>query len=315
MRPGRTTSRSSTGSRCRRIIFRSPVVAVHRGQLELAREHSERALGLAEEQFGLHPPQSTWRSSGSPRSGAETRRRPQTGSARPTGRPPGSGGASRAYAGGAPTTPRRCSSSAAIDDAVRLLDAWEADATRLGREWVLAHVTRCRGLVAAAEGDRRSGRFSPGAGGRAARGRSAIPSAVLVPSLALGVVRRRARQKRAAREATPRPRSAASSSSARRPGSRRPVPSSGASAGARARSGLTSAEQPRRRSGRRGPDEPGGRGDALPRRADGGKPPDAHLRQARRALAHGARPPAAMTNRGSRAKFRRSDVSASRAAP
>ena len=33
------------------------VIAVHRGQLELAREHSERALELAEEQFGLHPPQ------------------------------------------------------------------------------------------------------------------------------------------------------------------------------------------------------------------------------------------------------------------
>ena len=37
-----------------------------------------------------------------------------------------------------------------IDDAVRVLDVWEADAARLGREWVLAHVTRCRGLVAAA---------------------------------------------------------------------------------------------------------------------------------------------------------------------
>src|SRR5439155_24623186 len=39
------------------------------------------------------------------------------------------------------------------DDAVRILDVWEADATRLGREWVLAHVTRCRGLVAAGRGD------------------------------------------------------------------------------------------------------------------------------------------------------------------
>jgi hypothetical protein len=29
----------------------------------------------------------------------------------------------------------------------------EADATRLSREWVLAHVTRCRGLAAAARGD------------------------------------------------------------------------------------------------------------------------------------------------------------------
>ena len=36
---------------------------------------------------------------------------------------------------------------------MRVLDVWEADATRLGRDWVLAHVTRCRGLVAAARGD------------------------------------------------------------------------------------------------------------------------------------------------------------------
>ena len=39
-----------------------------------------------------------------------------------------------------------------ISDAVEVLDAWEADATRVGREWVLAHATRCRGLVAAAHG-------------------------------------------------------------------------------------------------------------------------------------------------------------------
>src|SRR5439155_8965731 len=33
------------------------LIAVHRGQLELARKHSERALELAREQFALHPPQ------------------------------------------------------------------------------------------------------------------------------------------------------------------------------------------------------------------------------------------------------------------
>src|SRR6185312_3285547 len=33
------------------------VIAVHRGQLELARDHSERGLALADEQFGFHPPQ------------------------------------------------------------------------------------------------------------------------------------------------------------------------------------------------------------------------------------------------------------------
>src|SRR5262249_41830023 len=33
------------------------LIAVHRGLLEFAREHSMRALALAEEQFALHPPQ------------------------------------------------------------------------------------------------------------------------------------------------------------------------------------------------------------------------------------------------------------------
>ena len=33
------------------------LIAVHRGELDLARKHSERALELAEQQFALHPPQ------------------------------------------------------------------------------------------------------------------------------------------------------------------------------------------------------------------------------------------------------------------
>ncbi len=39
------------------------------------------------------------------------------------------------------------------DDAVAVLDPWEADAARLSRDRVLAQATRCRGLVAAARGD------------------------------------------------------------------------------------------------------------------------------------------------------------------
>ena len=83
---------------------------------------------------------------------------------------------------------------------MRVVDLWEADAIRLGRHRVLAHVTRCRGLVAAARGS--------------------IDEAVLLLKkavtqheelddafgkaralLALGVVLRRARTKRPAREA------------------------------------------------------------------------------------------------------------------
>jgi hypothetical protein len=40
-----------------------------------------------------------------------------------------------------------------IDDAVEILNAWDADAVRVEREWMLANVTRCRGLVAAAQGE------------------------------------------------------------------------------------------------------------------------------------------------------------------
>jgi DNA-binding CsgD family transcriptional regulator len=77
---------------------------------------------------------------------------------------------------------------------------WEADATRVNREWVLAHVTRCRGLVAAAAGD-------------VGRATSLLQQAVAQHEevgdpygraralLSLGIIRRRERQKRDARDA------------------------------------------------------------------------------------------------------------------
>jgi DNA-binding CsgD family transcriptional regulator/predicted negative regulator of RcsB-dependent stress response len=87
-----------------------------------------------------------------------------------------------------------------IDEAIELLDKWEEDATRVGRAWALAHVTRCRGLVAAARGDVDEAQ---------ALLEEAVQALADVEDpfgraralLALGVVRRRARQKRAAREA------------------------------------------------------------------------------------------------------------------
>jgi len=87
-----------------------------------------------------------------------------------------------------------------VDDAVERLDALEAVTRRLGREWVLAHVTRCRGLVAAADGNVQSAlglladavQQHEALGDRFGRARAL---------LALGVTRRRARQKRPAREA------------------------------------------------------------------------------------------------------------------
>jgi DNA-binding CsgD family transcriptional regulator len=175
------------------------VIAVHRGQREFAREHSQRALELAEEQFGLHPPQhmailglvALW-----------------------SGDAPGAadwlGKADRQAAtlGWGEPSIRWWSADyvelllelGRIDDAVRVLDVWEADATRLRREWVLAHVTRCRGLVAAARGKIEQA-LALLARAVAQHEVVADPFGRARALLALGAVRRRGRQKRAAREA------------------------------------------------------------------------------------------------------------------
>jgi DNA-binding CsgD family transcriptional regulator len=175
------------------------LIAVHRGQLELARKHSERGLELAEEQFGLHPPQhlailglvAVWSGDASVAAGWLDRADQQA----------------AALGWGEPSI-RWWSADYAevllelgrIDDAVRVLDVWEADATRLGRDSVLAHVTRCRGLVAAAQGDVDRAAFllreavaqHEGVADSFGRARAL---------LALGIVLRRARQKRGTREA------------------------------------------------------------------------------------------------------------------
>ena len=175
------------------------LIAVHRGQLELAREHSERALELAEEHLALHPPQhlailglaDLW--SSDPSAAIEWL---------------GKADRQAAALGWGEPSVRWWSSDYAelllelgrIDDAVRVLDAWEADAARVVREWVLAHVTRCRGLVAAAQGDvGRAGFLLEQA--VAQHDEVGDPFGRARALLALGIVRRRARQKRAARDA------------------------------------------------------------------------------------------------------------------
>ena len=87
-----------------------------------------------------------------------------------------------------------------IGDAVALLDLWEMDAARLGRERVLADVARCRGLVAAAEGDVGAALALLAA---AVRRHESVgdPFGQARSLLALGIVGRRARQKRPARDA------------------------------------------------------------------------------------------------------------------
>jgi len=175
------------------------LVAVHRGQLELAREHSERALALAEGQFGVRPPQHL-AILGLVALGA--------GEASEAAVWLGQADEQAAALGWGESSIRWWSAAyielllelGRTDDAVRVLDRWEADAARLERDRVLAHVTRCRGLAAAARGDVEQALALLE---RAVREHEAVgdPFGRAQALLALGTIRRRGRQKRPAREA------------------------------------------------------------------------------------------------------------------
>jgi DNA-binding CsgD family transcriptional regulator len=175
------------------------VIAVHRGQLDLARKHSERGLDLAQEQFVGRPVQLmavlglVARLGGDPSAAKKwfekaEQRASELGWGEPSVRWWTADHAEVLLEDGR------------IDDAVRVVDVWETDAARVARSWVLAHVTRCRGLVLAAQGD-------------VPRAASLLEQAVEQHEnvgdpfgkaralLGLGVVRRRARKKRDARDA------------------------------------------------------------------------------------------------------------------
>jgi DNA-binding CsgD family transcriptional regulator len=174
-------------------------IAIHQGQFELAHGEAQRGLELAEEQIGLRPPLllavaglvALW--SGDPHTAEEFL---------------GQADRCAEMLGWAEPIHRRWTADHAeallelgrIDEAERVLDRWEVDALRLGRERVLAQVTRGRGIVAAARGElgeavslfERAATHHQQVGDPFGRARAL---------LALGVVRRRARQKRAARDA------------------------------------------------------------------------------------------------------------------
>jgi DNA-binding CsgD family transcriptional regulator len=174
------------------------LVAVHRGQLELARTHSQRALRLAEEQFALHPPQHlailglVGAGSGDLAEAADWLDKAERRAAEFGWREP----SLRWFT---PDQVEVLLELGRTDEAVRTLDAWEEDARRVGREWVLAHVTRCRGLVAAARGEVEEA-VSLLEGAVAEHVAVGDPFGRARALLALGVVRRRARQKRPARD-------------------------------------------------------------------------------------------------------------------
>ncbi len=175
------------------------LIALHRGQLDVARGLSERALILAGEQLGLHPPIHLailgliplW--SGDAAAAIERlaeadEQAAKLGWGEPTQRP-----WTADYAEALLELGR-------VDDAVRLVDRLEEDAARLGRDWVLAEVTRCRGFVAAARGelDEATALFEQAVERHEAVG---DPFGRARALLALGGVRRRTLQKSAAREA------------------------------------------------------------------------------------------------------------------
>ena len=173
------------------------VVAAHRGQLELAREHSERSLKLGEEQFGRHTPVHL---------GTLGFVALQSGDLQT---------AARWFAEAEGVTTRLGWHEAArrwwvvdhvevllvldrVDDAVRVLEAWAAD-RRAGDDRTLAHITRCRGLVASARGDvTEAAALLEEAVAQHEQAADSFGRARAL--LALGGVHRRARQKRVARE-------------------------------------------------------------------------------------------------------------------
>ena len=176
----------------------SAVVAVHRGQYEVARAHSERALELLDAELKTHVPQHR----------AVLGLVAVSDGDLPTALDRLDEADRHAAAMGWREPSVRWWTGDRIElllelgrdhDAVELLDVWEADARRVGRDWVLAHVSRCRGLVAAARGDVAE------AGGileQAVVEHEAVgdPFGRARALLALGVVQRRLRQKRPARE-------------------------------------------------------------------------------------------------------------------
>lgn len=175
------------------------LVAVRRGVLDVAQAHSERALRLSEEQLALHPPQHqailglVAQARGDRIEAARWLRGAERRAAEFHWHEP-------SVRWWTPDWIELLLEDGDLDGAGRVLDVWEADALRVDRPYVLAQVTRCRGLLAAAHSD-------------VDRALADLQKAVLEHEavgdpfgharalLALGVVRRRNRQKRPAREA------------------------------------------------------------------------------------------------------------------
>ncbi len=193
---------SEYGQEIPQDLLPAAVVALHRGRLDTAREYSTRALALSRELFGdERMPQhhavlglvARW--SGDPSSEALDRLAAAERWA-------------RTLTMGEPSLRwwtadhvEALLQADRADEAVRLLDRWAADAGRTSRTWVLAQVTRTRGLVAAADGDitRAIGLLEQAVSELHTVG---DPFGTARARLALGAARRRAKQKAQARQDT-----------------------------------------------------------------------------------------------------------------
>jgi DNA-binding CsgD family transcriptional regulator len=175
------------------------LVAVQRGELDLAQAHSERSLRLSEEQLMLHPPQHqailglvAW-ARGDRAEAARWLRNAERRAAEFRWR-------ESSVRWWTADWVELLLEDGSLDEAERVLAVWEEDALRAGRRYVLAQAMRCRGLAAAARGDLVGVALLLG---RAVtcHGDVGDPFGRARALLALGAVRRRSRQKRAAREA------------------------------------------------------------------------------------------------------------------
>lgn len=174
------------------------VIEAHRGRLELARVHSERSLQLGEQQFRRHTPVHlgtlgfvAWQD-GDPLTALRWFEEAEAVTTRI-----GWHEATRRW--WVADHIEALLELDRVDEALRVLNAWEADC-KPGDDWVLADVARCRGLLEAARANVPAAAvlLEEAAAQHEVAGDSFGQARAL---LALGIVTRRRRQKRAARNA------------------------------------------------------------------------------------------------------------------
>jgi len=180
------------------VFFPLALVLAHRGDLERAGEVADRAREVVAEEgallgglIAIRGVVDAWR--GEPAAAAESFRAAEVMSDRAEWGEP----ALRWWRADAIET---LLALGRTEEAQSLLGSWQAAAESTGRDWVLAHVARCHGLVHAARGEVAE---ALAALDEAAERHAAVDDAFgrSRALLALGGVRRRARQKRPAREA------------------------------------------------------------------------------------------------------------------